>query len=45
MSMNFSTLPGRPRIETALVTVGKLLKRFTAPVPAPTRRERRSMNG
>lgn len=45
MSMNLSTLPGAPRIETALATVGKLIKRLTASVPAPTQREKRWMNG
>lgn len=45
MSTILSTLPNRPRIEAALVTVGKLIKRLTAPVPAPTPRQRRSMNG
>ena len=41
-----SNLPGGNRIETALVTVGRLLRRFAAPVPnPPARRERRYMNG
>jgi hypothetical protein len=45
MSMILSALPHRPRIEAALATVSKLIKRLTAPVPEPVRRERRSMNG
>ena len=45
MSITLSTLPNRPRIETALVTVGKLIKKLTAPVPAPAPREKRWMNG
>lgn len=45
MTINLSTLPGRPRIEAALATVGKLIRRLAAPVPAPAPRERRWMNG
>lgn len=47
MSITLSTSTPRPRIETALVTVGKLIKKLTAPAPEPTpaRRERRWMNG
>ncbi len=46
MSFILPTLPARPRIETALATVGKLIKRLTAASPPePAKRERRWMNG
>lgn len=45
MINTLSPIAPRPRIETALVNVGKLIKRLARPVPPPAPREKRWMNG
>jgi hypothetical protein len=44
MTINLSNLPSRSPIETALVSVGRLIRRLAERNRAP-RQERRSMNG